>query len=246
LAPTIGAEKVMTMSLSLVSKFRRVAAPLACAVLLAACDGKLAPASVDTEVVAMKAGQYTLDKDHATLLFKVNHLGFSTFIGRFNALDASLDFDPEKIENTKLEVVVDMKSIDVNNPKFAEDLRGSDWLDVAKYPQAVFKTTKLVESTDKNSFKFEGDLTFHGVTAPVILDVKFHGGGRNFLTRKFTLGFSASAKFKRSAFGADNMVSFGVGDDVELEIHVEFQKAGSDRPRSRQTESAPTEAAPQS
>jgi polyisoprenoid-binding protein YceI len=206
-------------------KFRQASLLLTCALALTACDRGLAPNTFNTEVAAMQSGQYKLDKDHATLLFKVNHLSFSTYVGRFNVLDASLDFDPEKIENSKLEVVVDMASIDVNNPKFADDLRGSDWLDVAKFPQAVFKTTKFVESTEKNSFKFAGDLTFHGVTAPVTLDVKFHGGGRNFLTRKFTLGFSATTTFKRSAFGADNMVSFGVGDDVELEMQVEFQKA---------------------
>ncbi len=212
------------MFVSYFSKLPRVSL-LVCAALLASCDRGLAPNTVDTEVDAMQSGQYTLDKDHASLLFKVNHLGFSTYIGRFNALDASLDFDPEKIESAKLQVIVDMKSIDVNNPTFAKDLRGSDWLDTEKYPQAVFKTTRFVELKEKNSFKFEGDLTFHGVTAPVTLDVRFHGGGRNFLTRKFTLGFSASTSFKRSAFGADNMVSFGVGDDVELEIHAEFQKA---------------------
>lgn len=216
-------DKVFTMSLRRFSKFGQVSL-LACTVLLAACDRGLAPNTVDTEVAAMKSGQYTLDKDHASLLFKVSHLSFSTYIGRFNALDASLDFDPEKIENSKLQVTVDMKSIDVNNPKFADDLRGSSWLDVEKFPQAVFKTTKFVESKEKNKFKFEGDLTFHGVTAPVTLDVTFHGGGRNFLTRKFTVGFSASTKFKRSAFGMDNMVSFGVGDDIELEVHAEFQK----------------------
>jgi len=186
------------MLLSTFSKIPRVSLLLACAVLSTACDRGLAPSTVDTEVAAMKSGQYKIDKDHMSLLFKVNHLGFSTYVGRFNAVDASLDFDPEKIENSKLQVIVDMKSIDVNNSKFADDLRGSDWLDVEKFPQAVFKTTRFVESKEKNSFKFEGDLTFHGVTAPVTLDVKFHGGGRNFLTRKFTLGFSANTVLSAS------------------------------------------------
>jgi polyisoprenoid-binding protein YceI len=210
------------MWLSTFSKFRQVSLLLVSAVLLAACGRIMAP---DTEIVAMQPGQYKFDKDHLSLVFKINHLGFSTYVGRFNAADASLDFDPEKIESSKLQVIVDMKSIDVNNPKFAEDLRGPDWLDVQKFPQAVFKTTRFVESKEKNSFRFEGDLTFHGVTAPVMLDVKFNGGGRNFLTRKFTLGFSASANFKRSVFGADNMTSLGVGDDIELEINAEFQKS---------------------
>src|SRR5262245_34998020 len=92
---------------------------LVSAMLLASCDRVMAP---DAEVVAMQSGQYKLDKDHGSLVFKINHLGFSTYIGRFNAFDASLDFDPEKIEDSKLQVIVDMKSIDVNNPKFAEDL----------------------------------------------------------------------------------------------------------------------------
>ena len=91
------------------------------------------------------------------------------------------------------------------------------------FPQAVFKTTSLVEVLDENTFVFGGDLTLLGVTAPVTLNVNFHGGGRNFLTRKYTLGFSGSITFQRSVFGLDRFTSFGVGDEIELEIHVEFQ-----------------------
>src|SRR5690349_2855319 len=121
------------MLMSAFSKFGRVSLLLACAVLSTSCDKVMAPS---TDVAEMQSGQYTLDKDHASLVFKVNHLGFSTYVGRFNALEASLDFDPENIPSAKLQVIVDMKSIDVNNPKFAEELRGSDWLDTEKYPQA--------------------------------------------------------------------------------------------------------------
>jgi len=213
----------MTMFARVMFKFRHLSLMLIVSVFVVGCDRVLTP-DFETEIVEMKSGQYSLDKDHASLLFKVNHLGFSSYIGRFNAFDASLDFDPENIANSTLEVIIDMTSIDVNNPEFAQDLRGSDWLDVEQYPQAIFKTTKFVESTGENAFTFAGDLTFHGVTAPINLNVDFHGGGRNFLTRKNTLGFSGSTTFKRSDFGADNLVSFGVGDDIELEIHVEFQQ----------------------
>ncbi|MEX0617802.1 MAG: YceI family protein [Pseudohongiellaceae bacterium] len=177
----------------------------------------------ETEVQELRGGGYTLDKDHAALLFKINHLGFSTFIGRFTDFDASLDFDPENVANSSLEVIVDTSSINVNLPEFEEELRGSSWFDVENYPQAVFRTTSLVEATDEDTFVFEGDLTLLGTTAPVTLVADFHGGGRNFLTRRYTLGFSGSVNFQRSDFGLDNMVSFGVGDDIELEIHVEFQ-----------------------
>ncbi len=204
--------------------FRRLSLVISCLTVLVACDRALTP-DFETELVEMSSGQYTLDRDHASLMFKINHLGFSSYIGRFNSLDASLDFDPENIQNSNLEVIVDMASIDVNNPEFAEELRGSSWLDAESFPQTVFKTTKFVESTAENAFKFEGDLTFHGVTAPVVLDVTFHGGGRNMLTRKNTLGFSASTTFKRSDFGVSRFTSVGVGDEIELEIHVEFQQA---------------------
>ena len=189
---------------------------------LASCDKVLAP-GFETEVAELRGGGYTLDKDHAALLFKVNHLGFSSFIGRFTKFDASLDFDAENIENSSLEVIVDTSSIDVNLPDFENDLRGPDWLNTEKFPQAIFRTTSFVKAVDEDTFIFQGDLTLIGNTAPVQLTVNFHGGGRNFLTRKYTLGFSANTTFKRSDHGLDNMVSFGVGDDIELEIHVEFQ-----------------------
>lgn len=206
----------------LFSKLRQPLLAAGCVVALASCDRILTP-DFNTEIQELRTGQYTLDKDHATLLFKVDHLGFSSYVGRFNDFDATLDFDPENVENSSLEVVVETASIDVNNPEFAQDLR-EDWFDVENYPQAIFRTTRFVEA-DGNSFVFEGDLTLLGTTAPVMLHVTSNGGGRNFLTRSYTLGFSANTTFQRSDFGMDNLVSFGVGDDIELEIHVEFQES---------------------
>lgn len=208
----------------MISKYRMLALAAASSVMLVSCDQILTP-GFETSVAELRGGGYTLDKDHAALLFKINHLGFSSFIGRFTDFDASLNFDPENIENSTLEVIVDTSSINVNLPEFEEELRGSDWFDVATYPQAVYRTTSFVEAVDEDTFIFTGDMTLLGTTAPVNIEVNFHGGGRNFLTRRYTLGFSASMEFQRSAFGLDNMVAFGVGDDIELEIHVEFQDA---------------------
>ena len=207
------------------SRFLLVAA---CSFLLVSCDKAVTP-DLKTDVQAVKGGKYSLDKDHASLIFKLNHLGFSTYVARFNSMEASLDFDPENIEKSSLEVSVDMASIDVNNTAFAEQLRGSDWLDTAQFPKATFKTTRYVASTAvaataKNTFAFEGDLTFHGVTKPITLNATFHGGGRNMLTRKNTLGFSANTTFKRSDFGVGKFTSMGIGDDVTLDINVEFQE----------------------
>lgn len=195
-------------------------------ILLVSCNRLLTPDQT-TDVTEVRAGQYVLDPNHASLIWKLNHLGFSTFLGTFNDFEASLDFDPEDIENASLEVVIDTSSLDVDIPDFEEELKGDNWFDVAVYPQAVFRTTRFVESIDEDSFIYEGDLTLLGTTAPVTLEVNFRGGGRNFLTRSYTVGFSGSATFNRSDFGLDRFTSFGVGDEIELEIHVEFMDASS-------------------
>ena len=194
--------------------------------LLFSCSRILTPDQT-TEVTEVRAGQYVLDPNHASLIWKLNHLGFSTFLGSFNDFEASLDFDPEDIENASLEVVIDTSSLDVDIPEFEEELRGDNWFDVGVHPQAVYRTTGFLEAIDEDTFIFAGDLTLLGNTAPVNLEVSFHGGGRNFLTRSYTVGFSGSARFNRSDFGLDRFTSFGVGDEIDLEIHVEFMDAGS-------------------
>ena len=211
------------MFIRLFSKYYRFSLILVCSALLLSCNRLLTP-GFETEITELRAGQYTLDPDHATLLWKINHLGFSTFIGRFNDFDAILDFDPENIENSSLEVVISTAGLDVNLPAFEEELRGSNWFDVENFPQAVFRTTSFVEAIDENSFVFEGDLTLLGTTAPVTLHIIFNGGDSNVLTRSYPIGFSASTSFQRSVFGLDRFTSFGVGDEIELEIHVEFQQ----------------------
>ena len=194
--------------------------------LLFNCSRILTPDQT-SEVTEVRAGQYVLDPNHASLIWKLYHLGFSTFLGSFNDFEASLDFDPEDIENASLEVVIDTSSLDVDIPEFEEELRGDNWFDVEVHPQAVYRTTSFLEAIDEDTFIFAGDLTLLGNTAPVNLEVNFHGGGRNFLTRSYTVGFSGSARFNRSDFGLDRFTSFGVGDEIDLEIHVEFMDTGS-------------------
>ena len=211
-----------------ISSFGRVAPLLAVPLLLAGCDSSVLTPDVETEIAEIRSGQYSLDRDHATLIWKVDHLGFSTYIGRFNDFDASLDFDPENIGNSSLEVIVNTASLDVNLPAFEDELR-ADWFNVEQFPQAVYRTTSLAETIDENTFVFNGELTFMGVTAPVALEVDFHRGARDISRRlQYVIGFSASASVQRSAFGLDNLVNIGIGDEVELEIHVEFINTGGD------------------
>lgn len=189
---------------------------------LAAC-GRLIPANDQTlEPARLQGGAYRLDPDHIALLWKVNHLGFSQFVGRFDRIDASLDFEPNSPAASRVEVIVETASIDSNVPKLDEELRSSGWLDSAAFPQAVFRST-AIDVTGKSTARVTGDLTLHGVTRPVSLDVTFNGGANDLMTGRYKLGFAASGTFKRSEFGVDSLIP-AIGDEVELEIYAEFQR----------------------
>ena len=156
------------MITNLFSQYGRFLLFSACSLFLVSCERLVTPDQT-SEITELRTGAYRLDTDHAALLFKLNYLGFSTFIGRFTDFEATLDFDPENFEDAGLKVIINMASINVNLPEFEEELRGDDWLDVENFPQAVYRTTSFVESSGENSFVFASDLTFHGVTAPVNL-----------------------------------------------------------------------------
>lgn len=187
--------------------------------LLASC-GTLIKPDVKTGIIQLEKGSYKLDQTHVAVLFKINHMGLSTFVGRFNKVDATLEFDPKNIAAAKLSAVIDVGSLDTNNPDLEETLRGSSWLDTEKYPQAFFKTTS-VSVLDQNSAVFAGELSLHGVTAPINLTVTFNGGANNMLTGFYTLGFSAATTFNRSTFGIDYLIP-AIGDQVAIEVFAEF------------------------
>lgn len=191
----------------------------------AACASTLAPAlapRVSTGAAALRDGNYALDTDHAALLFKVGHLGFSKYIGRFERFNVTLDFDPDTPESARVEAVIDMTSLDVANDKFARTLMGSNWFDAERYPQTVFRSTGI-EITGENSGIMSGDLTMHGVTKPVEMHVIFNGGGYDRLRGAYVVGMSASAKINRVDFGVNRFRAL-VSDEVELEIEAEFER----------------------
>ncbi len=170
----------------------------------------------------LRAGDYKLDPDHAYLLFRIEHLGLSTVVGRFNDMEASLDFDPSEPEALTLEGRVSMDSIDLGNETLEGRLRGRDWLDTERFPQARFVTTE-VGIDDDGVLSIIGDFTLHGVTRPLTLAAMFNGGADNLLTGKYTLGFSATGALERSDYGIDAFAAL-VGDEIGVEIHGEFQK----------------------
>jgi len=195
---------------------------LACSLCLITACGRLLMPDVEKSLGELPEGNYELDPNHTTVLFKVEHLGISTFVGRFNEVDASLNFNPEAPQESRLEARVEMASLDLDQPDFEQTLRGCNWLCVERYPQSRL-VTRGPAQIDGDRWRYKADLTFRGVTRPVQLEVTFNGGADNMLTGRYTLGFEARLEFLRSEFGMGSFVP-AVGDKVRLEAYTEFKK----------------------
>src|SRR6267378_1705541 len=123
------------------------------------------------------AGQYHLDKSHASLQLRVSHLGFSTYTTRFSRFDAELAFDPSNIPASKVVTTIDASSLELDAaPAVCIDIvKGPQMLDAAKFPKIVFRSEK-VRMTGAKSMEITGTLELHGVTRPVVLTGTFNGG----------------------------------------------------------------------
>ncbi len=206
-----------------------------CAALaLFACSRQPPPDDVSPKVAAqapinVPAGAYTLDKSHASLTFRVNHLGFSHYTAQFKTFDAQLQFDPANLAASTVTATVDPRSLDLDNPPpgFVDELLGAQWLDAAKFPDMTFKSTKL-ETIDANKVRITGDFTLHGVTKPVVLEATFNGGYAGHpMDPHARIGFSARGTLNRSEFGIAYGIpapgtTMGVSDAVEILIEAEF------------------------
>jgi len=207
---------------------RKLAYGALAAALLAAPAALAGPGVSSTKPADLPAGHYALDRTHASVVGKIKHMGFSNYQFRFTKVDASFDYDPKTPQAAKISVTIDPASIDTATGgdefglKFDKELAGDGWLEANKFPTATFVSTK-VEPGAGQTGKVYGDLTLHGVTKPVVLDVTFNGVGSGFAPGSVKTGFSAVTQIKRSEFGVSKYVPL-VGDDVTLNIEVEFDK----------------------
>lgn len=176
--------------------------------------------AIDTAASSVPAGDYALDKAHGSILFKIDHLGYSTYIGRFERFDASLSGDPESPENATVSAIVDIASLDIANPEFAAELLGPDWFDAATYPTASFRTSG-VRISSVNQADIRGDLTLRGKTQDVTLKARLNGSAYDRLRGADVVGFSATLAISRSAFGLDRYSGL-LTDEVRIEIEAEF------------------------
>lgn len=173
------------------------------------------------------AGTYKLEPTHASLTFRVMHLGLSNYTMRFAKFDSTVELDTADVTRSKLTVSVDPRTLRTDFPfpervNFDNELAtGDNWL---QGKPIAFTSTKLV-STGAKTGKLTGNLTLRGVTRPVTLDVTFNGAAKpGGFIKVPTIGFSATGSFKRSEFGLTYGVP-AVGDDITMQIEAEYQKA---------------------
>ncbi|MFL5236796.1 MAG: YceI family protein [Rhizomicrobium sp.] len=186
--------------------------------------------SAKVVVPDVPAGDYTLDPSHASLIFRVNHMGFSHFTSQFRKFDATLTFDPKHPEKASVTATIDPRSIEIVDSKLAVDIQGPQWFDSVKFPQMTFRSTR-VDRTGPNAARITGELDLHGVMLPVSWDAIFNGGyaANPYDPKGARIGFSAHGVLKRSAFGMGFGVpapgtTMGVSDDVDFTIEAEFNR----------------------
>jgi polyisoprenoid-binding protein YceI len=150
---------------------------------------------------ALMAADYVIDTKgaHASIKFRVQHLGYSWLYGRFNEFDGRFSYDEAAPEKASIEVNIKTNSVDSNHAERDKHLRGDDFLDVDKYPQAKFISTSFTQGKDgKGTLK--GNLTLHGITKPVEIAVQSIGEGKD-PWGGYRAGFEGTTKFAMADFG---------------------------------------------
>jgi len=174
----------------------------------------------------MATTKWVLDPTHSEVQFKVKHLVISTVTGAFKSFEGSLETDSEDFQNAKVNITLDVNSIDTNQEQRDGHLKSADFFDAEKYPKISFTSTSLTK--DGDDYKLNGDLTIKDVTKPVSLDVEFGGSATDFYGNT-KAGFDVTGKVNRKDFGLtwDGITEAGaivVGEDIKLHASVQFAK----------------------
>ena len=170
-----------------------------------------------------QAKTWQIDPNHSAAQFSVRHLGISTVRGAFTKVSGTASYDPADPGKTTLEATIEASSIDTRVQRRDNDLRSPNFFDVAKYPTLTFKSRK-VETAGAGKLKITGDLTIHGVTKEVVLDVDGPSAPMQDPKGDAHMGASASTKINRKDFGVNGGGGM-VGDEVPITIDVELVSA---------------------
>ncbi len=167
---------------------------------------------------APAADNYKVDAGHSSLILRSTHFGMGHVYGRFNEVSGSLKVDEKNPAKSSVEFQAMAASIDTNDKKRDKHLKGPDFLNAKQFPVITFKS-KSVKKVNNDTFEVTGDLTLHGVTKSLTVQVKKIGAGKD-PWGNHRLGVTTTFSVKRSDFGMKFMLE-GVGDEVQLILSVE-------------------------
>lgn len=168
---------------------------------------------------AFAADTLKFEPDHTYAMFRYSHFGLSQPSGKVMGAAGTLVLDTDDPTRDAVDIALDMSTLTTGLPDFDTQLKGKDYFDVAQFPQATFKSTK-VEVTGGTTANVTGDLTIHGVTKSVVLAVTFTKKAFNPAIFKTGYGFTATAHIDRGDFGVSKYEPF-IGGDIQLEIGAE-------------------------
>ncbi len=175
-------------------------------------------AGLMTSTAAM-ATEYVLDPEHTFPSFEGDHMGISVWRGKFNKTTGTMIYDKAG-QSGSVEAVIDLASVDFGHDKMNEHARAKDFFDVGRYPTATYKG-RLADFVNGVPTRVVGDLSLHGVTRPVPLEVKLFKCIPHPLHKRELCGADAYAVFRRDAFGLDAGKDYGFNMDVVLRIQME-------------------------
>lgn len=183
---------------------------------------------MSTTAPAAARTTWKIDPAHSQIEFAVRHMMITTVKGRFSGVEGTVAIDEADPSNSTVEVRIDAATIDTRDAQRDTHLRSADFFDVAQFPHVTF-TSKRIADRGGNAFKLVGDLTIHGVTREVILDVIEEGRGKDPWGGE-RAGFSASTKINRKDYGLhwNQTLETGgllVGEEVKIFLELELVKA---------------------
>lgn len=162
------------------------------------------------------------DDPHSQIGFTVKHLGIADVSGTFNDFDVKINSKKSDFSDASFELVARTESIDTRVDARNKHLKSADFFDVQKYPTLNFKSTGI-KKEGENQYKLTGDLTIHGVTKPVTMDLTYNGTVENPMSKKQTAGFQLTGIIKRSDFGIGGSFPEAViSDEVRIKADGEF------------------------
>lgn len=188
----------------------------------------LGTAALAAPVTGAQAAAFDVDGAHTDVVFSLDHLGYSKVFGSFEDVDGRFTFDPDEPEAATVTLTIQAASVDTNHKKRDEHLRSPDFLNAKEFPTITFESTG-VEVTGKDTAEVTGDLTLHGQTHPVTLEVTFNKMAPHPMPQYddvLTAGFSARGTIERSRWGVGKFAP-AVSDAMKLYIEVEGHANGS-------------------